>query len=775
MDIPRLLFRLLGKRLPVTRGRIELEGPVAPLTIRRDRWGVPHIRAESTADAWFGLGFCQGQDRAFQIECFLRVIRGTLSGLVGREGLLIDRLSRRIGFHRAAARRMEVSAPEIREMVEAFAAGVAAGGRRGLRRRPHELALLRGELTPYTAADAAGVLSLMSFLLASNWDLELARLRVFIADGSEALRALDPAYPPWQPVSWPVAAAAGPALDRLEEHVEALGAALGCGAASNNWALAPARTASGRPLLANDPHLSPVMPPLWYLSHLETPRWALAGASFAGGPGMIAGHNGRIAWGVTAGLADNTDLFIEEVGPDKRSIRSPTGFVPCEVRRELIEVRRGPVVEEEVLVTPRGPIISPALEGESTAISLKATWLEPLPARGTLWLQEAASFEEFRRAFEEWPAMSFNLAYADSSGAIGWQFVGRTPRRRKGAGMAPLPGWDPEAGWEEEAVPFEAMPHGIDPGEGFIATANNPPFPSGEGPFLGADFIDGYRQARILEALGSRSDWDVRSTQALQVDVVSLPWRELRGLLLGLEPADGEARLALDLLAGWDGDLKPESGPAAVFELFLAGIGERLARARAPRSFEYALGKGFTPLLPHNLFSVRRVAHLVRLLREQPAGWFTRPWEEEIAAALAGAVRELRRRLGDDPEGWSWGRLHAVTFVHSLGKVKALAGIFNRGPYPCGGDGNTVAQAAVDPLAPAGGALFVASLRLVVDVGNWDASRFVLPGGQSGNPRSPHYDDQLALYLRGEGIPIAWSPEEVERAAVEVLELKPAR
>ena len=489
MNFSRLLFRLLlGRRLPVTQGDLSVPGIQRPVLIRRDGYGIPHIEAEGD-DAWYGLGFCQGQDRAFQLETMLRAARGTLAELAGAEVLSVDRIARRVGFLRAAKQQVGVLADDIRRMLEAFAAGVRSGTRIGCRPVAHEFALLRGEPTEYTAADVVAIIKLQSFVLASNWDVELARLKVLALDGPEALVSLDPVYPEWLPVSSPVGVAAAGAVDRLAQDLSVLRETVGLSGASNNWAIAPFRTATGRPIVANDPHFPPMLPPPWYLAHVRTPDWAVAGAAFVGGPGLSAGHNGTAAWGMTAGLVDNTDLYLEETGPDGRSVREGEEYVPCEVRREVIEVRGGTTFEEEVLVTPRGPIVSPALDGEAHSLSMRAIWLEPRAIEGILRVHKAATFEEFRRTFARWPLLSLNMVYADTSGSIGWQLAGEAPRRRRGWGTIPDRGWDLEAGWLDEPVPFDDMPYVADPEAGFVATANNQPTPDGDGPFLGVDWI----------------------------------------------------------------------------------------------------------------------------------------------------------------------------------------------------------------------------------------------------------------------------------------------
>ncbi|HEV7215876.1 MAG TPA: penicillin acylase family protein, partial [Chloroflexota bacterium] len=445
----------------------------------------------------------------------------------------------------------------------------------------------------------------------------------------------------------------------------------------------------------------------------------------------------------------------------------------CPVRQERIAVKGRPDVVEEVLLTPRGPLIGPALAGESGAISLRAVWLDALPVEGLLHLHTARSFADFQRSFEQWPGLPLNMVYADSGGAIGWQLCGQAPRRRKGYGALPLAGWDPEAGWAADLLPGHVLPSVAEPEVGFVVTANNKVAPDGDEPFLTTDWLDGYRAARIVEALGSRSDWDLASTAALQMDVTSLPWRELRATILAAPAGDPAAGRAIELLRAWDGEVTAGSAAAALFELFVAELCTRLARTKAPQSYRLALGQGHHAMVPHNGFAARRVGHLVRLLAEQPAGWLPRPWPEEIAAALAAALRHLESRYGENPAGWAWGRVRTLTLLHPLGRRKPLDRLFNLGPIPWGGDSNTVSQAAVLPLEPEANPTFIASLRMVVDVGNWDASRFVLPGGQSGNPLSPHYADQFRLWQRGEAIPIPWSEAAVDGATRATLRLRP--
>jgi penicillin amidase len=334
----------------------------------------------------------------------------------------------------------------------------------------------------------------------------------------------------------------------------------------------------------------------------------------------------------------------------------------------------------------------------------------------------------------------------------------------------PRPGWLEDAGWEDEPLPFDEMPYAVDPPEGYLATANNSPTREKDGPFLGVDWLDGYRVARILEMLGDGQGRDVDSALKLQMDLQSIPWREMRDTVLSVSPSDEDGRRAQELLGEWDGELEPDSVAASVFQFFLSAMYRRVAQARAPRSWQWALGNGDNLILPHTWLVARRTGHLARLMRDRPDDWFADGWERTIEDALSEAMSKLTK------EGKSaWGRIRPLTLVHPVAdEQKLLAPILNRGPFPWGGDTNTVSQAAALTEEPTANPMAIASLRMVIDVGNWEESRFILPGGQSGNPLSPHYDDMLEMWRRGEGVPIAWSPESVDNAVTETLVLTPS-
>lgn len=773
MSLRNVFGKALGSRLPTIDGHLSAPGLTGQLLIKRDKWGIPHIEAETDTDAWYGLGFCHGQDRAFQLETQLRVIRGTLAALVGKDGVAMDRLSRRIGFNRNLQQQFNKFDADIRANIEAYVKGVNAGATVGLAKKAHEFVLLRSRPTPWEPADVAGIIRLQSFLFATNADVELARLKILLTDGPEALSALDPSYGAAWPGVKDAPAPVGPVVDRLSEDLKAFASVVGTGGASNSWILSGSKTASGRPMLVNDPHLPALLPSPWYLAHITTPDWSVAGATLVGGPAVEVGHNGYAAWGITAALFDNTDLFQEELSPDGLSLRSGDDWVPAEILHEHIKVRYSKAITEDVVLTPRGPIVGPALQGEMGALSIGSFWLGDHPVEGFLRVHKSRSFDEFRKNFAKWPGPDLNLSYADESGTIGWQLVGWVPQRKRGWGTIPLQGWDPAVGWEKDPVPFGDMPYLFDPECGYLATANTRPYPDVAEPFLGVDWIDGYRLARILQLLSERSDWDRESVQKMQLDDLSLPWRDMKDVVMACQADSGDALVALKLLRDWNGHVSADSSAATVFEFFVAEMAQRVATAKAPQSSKWVLGQGFAQLLPYTSFSYRRVGHLVHLFSNPSEMWFGHPWSKEIGDALGAVAKTLVSRFGPNTDDWAWGKVRPVVLRHPVGEQKPLDKVFNIGPITWGGDSNTIAQTSVDPLNPTADPGFIASLRMVADVGNWDECRWIIPSGQSGNPISPHYEDQLPMWKAGTGVPIAWTPEAVAQATVATLRLTP--
>jgi penicillin G amidase len=773
---------LLGRRLPPTDGELTVTGR-GPITLRWDAHGVAYVDALDEADAWFGLGFCHARDRAGQLELVGRVARGTLSEVVGPDTLGVDRAVRLIGIPRAARAQLESFDSTLRAQLAAYVAGINAAFSHGP--RSHEHVLLRISPTPWEPADVIALGLLTCCLLPSNWDVELARLQLLEQDGEAAVRDLDPAYPPERPLTSPPGSAAGPRPEYVTRDLDSLRALLGRSGGSNAWALTASKTATGRPLLANDPHLPASLPNLGYLARVKCPSFAVAGISLVGIPAFLSGHNGHAAWGSTAACVDNVDLFLEELSPNGEQVREGERFVPCTAHTELIPVRGRPPEVLRVRSTARGPIVARAAElhnslfeplpllGRANALSFAATWLSPRPTRALLGFHQLHSFADFRNCCAHSTGCAYSLVYADPD-SIGVLLASEVPERKLGNGSLPLPGWAPEVGWRAEPIGSRDLPWLENPSAGFVCCANNQPVAdSGQSPFLGHDFLDGYRQARISERLHAQSDWSIESTSGLQTDLLSLAFRQIERSLLALPAVDADSARALELLAAWDGRVSGDSVAASVYELFLGELCQRACRVKAPNSWRIAAGAGVTKLMAGTCWNARRASFVARLIVEQPPGYFE-SWPAELASVLSHVVGELRRTRGEKEAAWAWGELRPLPLVHPLGQHRLLAPIFNRGPLPGYGDGTTVNQAGFEFWQPLRHSTVTAHVRALIDVGNWSASRFVLLGGQSGNPLSPHYDDLVKLWQAGAGVPIHWEDAAVAEHARHTLRLVPA-
>ena len=768
MNLTRLLARLiLGRRLHAASGTLLADGLDGEILIRRDKWGIPYIGASSERDVWTGLGFCHAQDRAFQLETMRRLASGTLAEVVGGRGLPIDRLVRRLGFVRYARMQLDSLDREELRTLEAYSSGISLGLDVGGGSRAHEFLLTGSGPSPWEPIDVLAAAKLIAFAMSANWDAELARFRVLTEDGHDALSAVDPEYAAWHPVTASFGAPAGEQIDRLSRDMAALIDALGISAGSNAWVVGPTRSSNGRPILANDPHLPPRLPSAWYLAHLDSGDWRMAGATFVGVPIVAVGHNGSVAWGITLGLADTSDLYVESPreGQDGEQV--------VRTIREKIKIRGRTGISEEIHVTPRGPQICPPIDGSGYAVSIRAAWMEPKPIHGLMRVHRAQDCEELRQTFAAWPLMSLNVVFADVKGSIGWQLAGDVPVRASGHGILPSAAWTGEGAWEPETVPFRKMPGASNPETGYLVSANHRPLPEGDGPFLGVDWADGLRAMRIGERLAGSYSWNVTRTARLQMDQLSVQWREVREQLLSIRPHTPESESALSLLAEWDGSLSRDSAPAAIFVLLMAQIDRLDVEGHAPRAGHLMLGADVARLGVPNLLAFRRAGRLTRILRERGGDQISPRWQGLLSDALAEATRKLSESGGPAPTGWQWGRVRPLVLEHPVGRIRPLDRIFNVGPIDFGGDTNTVSQAAVNPLEPLANPLVIASLRCVVDVGDFGRSSFSLAGGQSGNPFSPHYADMVPLWIKGEGVSIAWTREEIDQAVASTLRLRP--
>ncbi len=766
---------LLRRTLPQLDGELRLKGLSGTVEIVRDRWGVPHISAHEVHDAVFGQGFCHAQDRLWQMELTRRFTSGRLSEVFGPDALDVDRFQRRLGLHRAAEAEWHAADRELRDILMAYAAGVnacidgmLATGRRKL---PIEFALARFQPEPWLPTDTLGYARFQAFALSPNWESELVRSRVIARLGYVVASTLEPDI--WQPET--------DALPRLEdwgppempEPGELPPIALTGGpAASNAWVVSGERSSTGKPLLANDPHLFPRLPSVFYEAHLTAAGdLNVAGASAPGAPGILIGHNRHIAWGVTATMADVQDLFVERLDPgDPRRTEYAGRWETGTQVREVIQVkgRAQPWIENVLITSRHGPLLSPtpSLADEHRPLALRSMVLEaPSAARAVLAINRATCWDEFRAAARDWGTPAMNLLYADSEGNIGYQMVGRIPVRARGEGLVPSPGWSGQYEWGEP-LPFDQLPSAFNPPDGLWANANhnaarNSPH------FFAREFIDPARYRRIRQVLESKQRHSAVDFGALQADEVSLPALRIAALMVEhLTPAGRADRRALEELRGWDGRVSADSTAACIYEVFR----NELVRARFAEALgdlvQAPLGVGPHPLLAAvNSHYFLQTARVQAYLEEHGA-------DEAVRRAFTSTVRWLTRRLGPDIGGWQWGRLHPLAIEHPLSIRKPLGLVFNVPPFPWSGDLETVrAGGSLPGETRAGGP--ISAYRFIADCADWDHSLSCLPAGQSGHRGSPHYADQVDTWRRVGYHPLAFTRPAIARVARHTLTLRP--
>lgn len=770
------LYYLLRRSLPVTRGRLRLKGLQSNVEIIRDRWGVPHIYASNRRDLMFGFGFAQAQDRFWQMEFYRRLGLGTLAELLGEQALEVDRLTRRVGFQRAAQRDWAQASELEREVLEAFSAGINAY--LASAPLPVEFQILRLRPQPWQPVDTLAFGKFMAWVLNGNWDYEVLRSWTIERFGPELAAELEPAYPRGLPLVVPPGAEAKgsrPPLDeefgKVQELIVATGRTM-----SNCWAVDGAKSVTGRPLLANDPHMPLQMPSLWYEVHLDSPELKVTGGCIPGVTSILIGHNQHIAWGITAALADGDDLYVERISPDHPHRYEFQGqWLEAEVVREEISVRgrKEPLVEE-VMITRHGPVISPCLRGETRTLALKTTALEPFhQVEITFRLMSARNWDEFRAALRAWPAPPQNFGYADVKGNIGYQLAGLIPIRAKGYGMVPSPGWSGEYEWQGY-IAFDELPWSYNPESHWLASANNKIVDDDYPYFLTFNYAEGYRQQRIVELLKAKEKLSLEDFKAIQCDLYSIPGRQLAGYLLSLPAKDEWAARAQTFVKAWDYRLAPDSVAACIVEVFFSHLVRKALQEKVGSWSEFYLGRGIHLLRAQGHFFGEAASWLLDKIQSRPQWFEGKTWQEAMVEALASALAELRTLLGDDMSRWQWGRLHQQAFVHLLGQGPALARLFNRGPVPVGGDANTVWQAAYYPRNQYRADSYNASYRVIFDLSDFNKSLAVIPSGQSGQTSSRHYADQTRIWLRGDYHPMPWDRPDVEALAEARLTLEPA-
>lgn len=796
-----IVFSNTRAPFPKVSGRVSVPGLEDTVEIYRDEYGIPHIYAENEHDLYFAQGYVHAQDRFWQMEWWRHVGLGRVSEIAGSDTVDIDVFIRTMGWNRMAEKTLAYyveEQPEYMDILEAYSAGVNAyidANRDDLSLNMTILGLVNEpwEIEPWTPLNTISWGVVMSDDLSSNWGDEVDRIELIQKLGEARVATLMPGYPfDSRPVMVPTDAM--PFLDsdntenptsttRIEwENVQTMivgtippnGFAFGEGpfVGSNNWVVSGEHTESGLPLLANDPHLGIQMPSIWYEAGLHMPGMDVVGFSFAGVPGIIIGHNNSIAWGVTNVGPDTQDLYIEKINPnDPHQYEFEGEWREMTVYEEVIKVNGAEDRVIEVLETHHGPIISELVDESKDVLAMRWTAQEPSRVlQSVMLLNQAENYDEFRAALEYWDLPSQNVVYADVEGNIAYQMPGLIPIRPSGNGLLPVPGWTGEHEWEGW-IPYDELPRLFNPEWGYIVTANHAVVDEDYPYFIAFDWADGDRGDRITEMIEAAIEdggVSVADMARIQFDSYSMLAESYQPLFRGLSSNDAQIQAMIERIRGWDLQERRDSVPAALFEIFYMNL---VRRVLGDDVGDDNVSDVYSPIFFHELATQPEAVWW----DDQDTAADESP-EDMILLALGDTQVWFEENVGDDINEWTWGAIHTATFVSDpLGQsgVVPIENIVNRGPFAADG-GRSIVNANGwswnNPARVTGHP----SMRMIVDLSDFDASQSVIPTGQSGHPYHEHYDDQIQLWLDGEYHPMLFSREAVEDAAADHLTLEPA-
>ena len=726
----------LRSSLPQVSGEVAVAGLHGPVRIARDSDGVPLIEAQDDEDAAFGLGFAHAQDRLFQMELQRRYGAGRLSEIFGAQALPTDRQMRVLGLYSSAEAAFgHLSAP-VQKTLEAYAAGVNAflANRSGA--LPPEFLLLRFSPKPWRPADSLVWGKLMDLELTGNYRGELLRARLARTVSADDLAFLYPGYPKDAPTTLAGLYRELP----LRELYRSLPERVGLHFASNNWVVDGGHSDSGKPILANDPHLRFGAPGFWYLARLRRPAQEIAGGTVAGTPFVVIGHNDKIAWGFTTTGSDVEDLFIEKIDPrDSGRYLTPDGSAAFGTRQETIAVKGAPSETVTVRSTRHGPVLSDVLPNaveSGYVLALQTTFLgdDGDTSAEALWrMNRAADWNGFRDALRGFVAPEQNVVYADTGGTIGFIAPARIPIRKTGNGWMPVPGWTGEYDWTG-TVPFDGLPQGVNAKSGHFASANNKIVPDGYRYFLSRDWDIPNRIERIDELLAAVPKQSQQASAAIQADTLSVMARRLVPLMTVIEPKSDEAKAAVTRLRRWDFRMDRDKVEPLLFTAWLRIFAHDVLFARLGGAAE-----DYWDLRPEVMEAI---------LRERPDwcddknGPAATDCNARLERTLDAALRELRRDYGSDMAAWSWGRAHLAEFTNPVfSRIPVLRDWFRAEIATSGGNDTLNRGPAMIRTARPFEQRFGAGLRIVTDLADPRGSWMIAAPGQSGNPLSPHFAD----------------------------------
>jgi penicillin G amidase len=763
-----------------------VSGPRAPVEILIDRWGVPHVYASSPYDAIFAQGWCAARDRLWQIDLWRRRGLGLLSEVFGPSFVEKDRAARLFLYRGQMRGEWLAYGSDTKRVATAFVSGVneyVRLSREDPAVMPEEFRLM-GYLPSFWSPE--DVARIRSHGLYQNLASEVERALVLRDFGPEVEALRKPLEPPRDvavPEGLDLSLIPADVLCVYELATEPVEFADGQSShakgmeGSNNWAISPVRTTTGRPILANDPHRAQSVPSLRYAIHLSAPGMDVIGAGEPTLPGVSIGHNGKIAFGFTVFSIDQEDLYVYKTNPDDSSeYRYEGRWEPMQVERQLIPVKDGYPVEAELKFTRHGPVIYEDTQ-KNIAFAVRAAWLEPgmAPYLGSVDYMRAGDWDGFLAAINRWGAPGENQVYADKDGNIGWKPAGLVPRRPNWDGLLPVPG-DGRYEWDG-FLDADELPVEFNPPRGWVASANEMNLPERyphEEKKVGFEWYAPYRYERIAEVLRENPSFGLEDSVKLQTDYLSVPARRIIARLRRLRTGDPELERTLEMLKSWDCLLSADSASAALFEVWYC---LHLRQALLKKAMEDIVEQGRLDEAVSRVTPVEDQAGDARMVLETLEKLDTRLGHEEVDELLSSTLKEakerLEERLGVDRADWEWGKLHQVHMLHPLSPLvdRLTRARLDVGPVPRGGSGDTVGNTAyhLENLRQTGGS----SWRVVVDVGEWDDSLFINSPGQSGEPASPHYSDLFGPWARDETVPLLYSRRKVEAVAERRIVLEP--
>jgi len=789
------LYHLVTKSFPQTNGTVEVKGIKADVRVYRDEYGVPHIFAENEYDLMFAAGYVVAQDRLWQMDVTRRYGQGRLAEIFGKDIFAFDVMMRTIGFSRIARQIEQNLHNESRQILQAYADGVNYFIETHRTKLPVEFDMLGYEPEPWKIEHSLIIARLIGWELNFSWWVDITLGELVEKLGEQKASEVFPTYPDNAPFIVP-SGVSGRRFSELSDGLFEVAKSArrffgteGTQIGSNNWVVSSAKSLTGKPILANDPHLVFQQPAKWYEMHLVGGGYDVAGATLPGVPGIVIGHNQSIAWGVTHSMADECDFYIEKIDSLEHS-----KYLYNNEKRDFKIITENIVVKDSggipitIRLTHHGPMISNIHplkyigKGVSeikldtalgnTAMSIRWTGFEVSDETYAFYLiNRAKNWEEFKQGLREFTVPGQNFVYADTAGNIGYWCAVRLPKRKHQSPSLPFPGWTDEHEWQG-FIPFDELPHLYNPPEQFIATANNKPVDNSYPYYISNLWEPPSRIIRIREMIAQKEKLSVEDFEQMQMDYLSPSAREIVPYIMNAHPDSlaysDDIKNALLYFRNWDFIFKKEDVTTTIYNAFWVRLLRNIfADEMGEELFQKYI---FISNIPNRT--------VPELLKHGNSTWFDNirtPQVETrndiIRKSLQDAVNELKHQLGSETKNWRWGTVHTVTFQHPFGRGGILDNVFNVGPFPVGGANTTVNNGEYSYRTPYRNTVGP-SMRQIVNLADVDRSLIVITTGQSGQPFNKHYDDQVQLWLNGGYIQMITDRKAIEKSSWDLLVMR---